>query len=353
MLMRPLRFAIFGTGFWSRFQLAAWKELDGAECVALCDKSRARAEALGARFGVPRVYDDAEELLGREELDFIDIITDVDTHGRFVRMAAARRLPAICQKPLAPTLAEAEAMVAACREAGVPLLVHENWRWQTAIRQLKRVLTEGTIGTPFRARIDFISGFPVFNNQPFLRDLEQFILTDIGTHILDVARFLFGEAGGLTCLTRRIHRDIRGEDVATVMLEMQSGATVVCNMAYAGNALEHDRFPETYVFVEAEAGSAELGPDFWIRVTTADGTHARRYPSTRYAWADPAYDVIHASIVPCHANLLGALRGEGPAETTGEDNLRTLQLVFGAYESAAQRRFLQLSESSAPRRSVG
>jgi predicted dehydrogenase len=344
---------MIGTGFWSQFQLAGWKELGGVECVALCDRSRAKAEALAARFGVPRVYDDAEALLGREELDFIDIITDVDTHGRFVRMAAARRLPAICQKPLAPTLAEAEAMVAACREAGVPLLVHENWRWQTAIRQLKRVLAEGTIGTPFRARIDFISGFPVFNNQPFLRDLEQFILTDIGTHILDVARFLFGEADGLACLTRRIHHDIRGEDVATVMLEMQSGAAVVCNMAYAGNALEHDRFPETYVFVEADAGSAELGPDFWIRVTTAEGTHARRYPSTRYAWADPAYDVIHASIVPCHANLLGALRGEGPAETTGEDNLRTLQLVFGAYESARQRRFLQLNESSVPKRSVG
>ena len=50
---------------------------------------------------------------------------------------------------------------------------------------------------------------------------------------------------------------------------MEGGAAVVCNMAYAGNALEHDRFPETYIFVEAESGSAELGPDYWVRVTTA------------------------------------------------------------------------------------
>ena len=54
--------------------------------------------------------------------------------ARFVRLAADRRLPVICQKPLAPTLEEAERMVAACREAGVPLLVHENWRWQAPIR---------------------------------------------------------------------------------------------------------------------------------------------------------------------------------------------------------------------------
>ncbi len=338
--MKRLRFAILGTGFWARFQLAAWKELDGVECVALCDRTRSKAEALAHRFGVPAVHDDPEELIRRERLDFLDVITDVDTHPRLVRMAAAARLPVICQKPLAPSLLEAEGMVAACREAGVPLLVHENWRWQSPIRQLKRVLDGGLIGKPFRARIDFMSAFPVFDNQPFLRDLKQFILTDIGTHILDVARFLFGEAEGLSCLTHRIHREIQGEDVATVLLAMKEGATVTCNMAYAGTPLEHDRFPETYLFIEGEKGSAELGPDYWVRVTTADGTLARRFPPIRHAWADPAYDLIHASIVPCHANLLAALRGEGQAETTGDDNLQTLKLVFAAYQSAAERRWI-------------
>ena len=54
----------------------------------------------------------------------------------------------------------------------------------------------------------------------------------------------------------------------------------------------------------------------------------------QYPWADPAYGVVHASIVPCNTHLLKALRGEGMAETTGEDNLKTLRLVFAAYESA-------------------
>jgi predicted dehydrogenase len=332
--MRPLRFAIFGTGFWSRFQLAGWHELEGAECVALYNRTRTKAEALAREFGVPAVYDDPEELLRREDVDFIDIITDVDTHSRFVHLAAEHRRPAICQKPLAPSLEDAECMVTTCREAGVLLLVHENWRWQTPIRQLKRVIDEGRIGTPFRARIDMISGFDVFANQPFLAELERFLLTDIGSHILDVARFLFGEASRLYCQTRRVHRNIKGEDVATVLMTMRDGMIVTCNMAYAGNALEHDRFPETYIFVEGDAGSVELGPDYWIRVTTADGTHSRRYQPPRYSWADPAYDVIHASIVSCNANLLAALRGEKAAETTGEDNLKTVELVFSSYRSA-------------------
>jgi predicted dehydrogenase len=118
------------------------------------------------------------------------------------------------------------------------------------------------------------------------------------------------------------------------MLEM-GGATVICQLGYAENFLERDRFPETFIFVEGERGSIELAPDYWLRVTTADGTHARRYPPPRYAWADPAYDLAHASIVPCNANILRALRGEAPAETVGEDNLRTARLVFAAYESAA------------------
>src|ERR1041385_6402276 len=90
---RPLRFAILGAGFWSQFQLAGWRELKGAECVAIYNRTRSKAEALAARFGVPTVYDDVDELLIRERPDFIDVITDVDTHAKFVHLAAEHRAP--------------------------------------------------------------------------------------------------------------------------------------------------------------------------------------------------------------------------------------------------------------------
>lgn len=338
---RPVRIAVFGSGFWAGFQVAGWRELTGVEIAAVSDRTRHKAESLAERFGIRAVYDDGEELLRREPVDAVDLITDVTTHPRLTLMAAAHGVPVICQKPMAGSLDEATAMVDACRAAGVPFFIHENWRWQAPIRALRHVLDGGEIGRVFRARVDFLSGFPVFRNQPFLRELDQFILTDIGSHILDVARYLFGEATALYCQTDRIHPDIRGEDVATVTMRMSGpvtvngGATVACNMAYAGNYLERERFPETYAFIEGERGSAELAPDYWVRVTTAAGTFARRHPPPRYAWADPAYDVVHASIVPCCADLLAALRGRKQAETTGEDNLRTVRLVFGAYESAA------------------
>jgi predicted dehydrogenase len=340
--MPKLRCGLIGAGFWARFQLPGWYESGGVECVAVSNRTRSRAEWLAERFGIAKVYDDAEEMLRREALDFVDVVTGVETHAHFVELAARYRLPVVCQKPMAVSLAEAERMVAVCREAGVPLYVNENWRWQTPIRALKAVLESGVIGRPFRARIDMISGFPVFANQPFLKELEEFILTDLGSHTLDTARFLFGEARNLYCTTQQVHADIRGEDCATILLTMQCGMSVVVEMAYAENHLERDRFPETAIFVEGSTGSAELALDHWIRVTTKDGTHIRRVPPPRFAWADPAYDVVHSSIVPCQANLLSALRGEGAAETTGEDNLKTVRLVFGCYESARANRVVVL-----------
>lgn len=332
--MKELRFAILGTGFWARYQLAAWREIPGARCVALYNRTPSKAQALADDLGVPSVYGDADELLRTERPDFVDIITDVGTHRTFVELAAHHRIPAICQKPLAPTLADAVAMLSACQSAGVALSVHENWRWQAPIRALREILDSGVIGSVFRARIDYCNSFPVFENQPFLKDLEQFILTDMGTHLFDVARFLFGEVDRLYAQTHRVHSDIRGEDAATVMLHQRTGATVTINLSYASR-MEQDRFPEAFMMVEGTHGSAELAPDYWLRITTRDGTTARRVPPPHYAWADPRYALVHSSMVACHADLFRALSTGGLAETHAEDNLKTLQLVFAAYQSAA------------------
>ena len=342
--MIPLRFAVIGTGFWARYQLAAWGELSGANCIAVCNRTRTKAEVLAKEFNIPAVYDDAEEMLRRERLDFVDIITDVSTHSRFVHLAAKHRVPAICQKPLATSVAEAERMLAACRDSGVPLMVHENWRWQLPLRELKGALESGVIGTVFRGQIDYCNSFPVFDNQPFLKELDQFILADMGTHILDVARFLFGEASRVYCQTHRVHPDIRGEDAATVMMQMRSGATAVCNLSYASR-LEHDRFPEAFVLIEGDQGAIELAPDFWLRVTTADGTQARRCTPPHFAWADPRYALVHSSIVACHQDLLRALQTGTPPETNAADNLETLRLVHAAYASAREQRTVDLTQN--------
>lgn len=331
--MKPLRFAVIGTGFWATYQIPAWKELDGVELVAVCNRTRSRAEEMAQKFSVPRVYDTAKELLENEDLDFVDIITDVDTHARFTIMAAEKGVDVICQKPMAPSLNEARWMVQECSNSSVKFFIHENFRWQTPIRALKKTLDSGVIGQPFKARVSFVSGFPVFDNQSFLSELEHFILTDIGSHVLDICRFLFGEARTLYCLTKRVNQKIKGEDVANVLMEMQSGLHCYTEMSYA-SILEKEAFPQTLVLIEGERGSLHLTNDFELRTTTRQGTTSEIIQPVMYNWLDPDYAVVHSSIVDCNRDLLNGLRG-GQSETTGEDNLKTVELVWKSYESAA------------------
>ncbi len=331
--MKNLRVAVVGCGFWSRFQVPAWQELSDVDCVAVCDIDQAKARQTAEAFDIQQSYSDAATMIREEQPDVLDIITSPSTHRQMVALAASTRTPVICQKPMANELGEAKAMVQLCQEAQIPFFVHENWRWQRPIRELKKILEAEKIGTPFRARLDFNTSFPVFINQPFLRELNQLILADLGTHILDVVRFLFGEAKQLVCQTRTVSPGIAGEDVATVFLEMQSGMVVICNLSFASRT-EFEKFPETFIFIEATRGSVELAKDFSVRVTDSEGTFSRRCPPPTYRWADPDYALVHSSIVECQRNLRNGLLGAGVAETTGVDNLRTLELVFSAYESA-------------------
>jgi predicted dehydrogenase len=341
--MKKLRFAVIGTGFWANYQIPAWMELEGVELVALYNRTRSKAEAMARKFGVPSVYDNVQQLLATESLDFVDIITDVDTHAPFTEMAAQKGVAVICQKPMAPKLPAAQQMVDTCRNAAVPFFIHENWRWQAPIRKLKEILDAGTIGSAFKARVSFCSGFPVFENQPFLAELDEFILTDIGSHILDVCRFLFGEADTLYCRTTAVNPSIKGEDVANVFMKMQSGLVCVAEMSYA-SILEYEPFPQTFVLVEGSRGSVHLTRDYQIRVTTRQGTEVIKAEPAVYPWADPAYALVHASIVDCNRDILQALQGHAPAETSGTDNLETVRLVHAAYASARANQLVHVSQ---------
>lgn len=335
---RQARFALIGAGFWAQFHLAAWRELGLSECVAVCDCAMDRAKRLAERHGVAVVYDDVEKLLANEDVDFVDIVTDVHSHVPIARQALEAGVAAICQKPLATTLDLALGLQELSSTREVPLLVHENWRWHRPLRRVKAILASGQLGRLVRARIDYANSFPVFDNQPALKELRRFIIVDMGTHILDVSRFLFGEASELYCQTRRMRQDIAGEDVATVMLRHENELTVTCNMSYASR-WEFDCFPQTMLAIEGEEAGLSLKANYRIEIYGRDGIcHAEDVEVPAYDWCDPRYLVAHSCLVDCQRNLLSGLTGQGTAETTIEDNIKTLELVFAAYDSAEQHR---------------
>lgn len=165
----------------------------------------------------------------------------------------------------------------------------------------------------------------------------------MGSHILDTARFLFGEVKYLCCQIATVRKNIKGEDVASIAMRMKNGLQCNVELSYASK-LENGRFPETHFLTEGENSSIELGPDFWLRITTKDGTNSTRIIPPYYKWVDPKYGVVHASIVDTNRDLLRAMQKEKNAETTREDNLKTVQLVFSAYESAKTNSVIEIND---------
>ena len=337
--MKPLRGVLVGCGFFAANHLHAWADLDGVEIAAVCDRDRGKAEAAAARFGVARAYDDAEQMLRTEKPDFVDIVTPASSHRELVELAAAQGVPAICQKPFAPDMADARAMVEACARAGVPLMVHENFRWQSPLIAVREAMGRGAIGNPTYARIQFRHAYDIYTNQPYLLTEKRLAIMDLGIHLLDLARFFLGEATRLYCRTQRINPRVAGEDSVAIVLDHAGGAVSLVDFSFA-TRLEPDPFPQTLVRIEGDKGTIELDQGYRLSVSAPGHRETSEVEPAVPRWGAKPWHVIQESVVNIQRHWIDCLRtGREPA-TSGRDNLRTLDLVFKAYESAETGRAL-------------
>ncbi|MEI9431918.1 Gfo/Idh/MocA family protein [Mesorhizobium sp. Cs1299R1N3] len=339
--MESLSGALIGCGFFAVNQMHAWRDIEGASIVAVCDRDAERLRIVGDQFDVARRYTDAAAMFAAEKLDFVDVATTVGSHRELVEMAAAHGVPVICQKPFAPTLNDARAMVEACQTAGVPLMVHENFRWQSPIQAVRAVLDSGEIGTPFFGRISFRSGYDVFSGQPYLATGKRFIIEDLGIHILDIARFLLGDVSSLTARTARINPAIAGEDVATMLMDHAGGATSVVDCSYA-TKLAVEPFPETLIELDGSDGTIRLAQGYRLTVTGKTGTKVSDVSPPLLPWASRPWHNIQESVAAIQQHWIDCLAsGQEPA-TSGADNLKTFALVEAAYAGAASRGPVQI-----------
>jgi predicted dehydrogenase len=339
--MTELKGALIGCGFFAINQMHAWQDVKGAGIVAICDRDQERLKLVGDQFGIERRYADAATMFAEGGFDFVDIATTVPSHRALVEMAASYKIPAICQKPFAETLSDAKAMVAACARAGVPLMVHENFRWQTPIQAVKTVLQSGAIGEPFWGRFSFRSGFDVFSGQPYLAEGERFIIEDLGIHTLDIARFILGDVTSLTARTRRINPKIRGEDVATILLDHENGATSIVDVSYASK-LAKEPFPETLIELDGTKGTIRLSHGYRLEVNGPDGVTVSDVSPQLLPWASRPWHNIQESVLAIQQHWIDRLADGSETSTSGADNLKTFALVEAAYQSAASGRPIEI-----------
>lgn len=342
-MTRPYRFALIGCGFFAQNHLNAWAEIPEVELVAVCDIDADKAGAAAQAFG-GRAYTDAQAMLAAEDLDFVDIATTPPTHRMMVELAAAHGLAAICQKPLAWEMADAKAMVDAMAQRGLPFMVHENFRFQQPMRQIKSLLEADAIGRPFFGRISFRTAHDVYGAQPWLIDSPRMIIIDVAVHLFDLAKCFLGTPETLYTDALRVNPRIAGEDVATILMHMKD-ATCVVDASYETRS-DHNTYPQTFVTLEGTEGTITLSADYQLQVVSRGVVTQERLVIPDHGWTSEPWNAIQDSVYSIQRHWVACLESGATTETSGQDTLELLDITLGAYASAESGRSYQVGSLS-------
>jgi D-apiose dehydrogenase len=338
---RPLKGALIGCGFVSQHHIEAWTRIPEAKLVALCDLDRDRLDSAGSRLPGARLYMDAADLFESEPaLDFVEICTRPASHRELVELAARYGVHVLCQKPAASVRPDLKAMIEASVSTGIRLMIHENWRFRPWYRAMRAEIDAGTVGRPIRLRIAHRDTRALrangYDDQPYFRTMPRLILLEMGCHLVDTARFLIGEVQTVSAAIGRFGRNSIGEDVAMLHLYFAGGCLGQLEMSWCAPAdLARSEWALNETAVEGTLATLRLLPDGCLELITPTGQRERR------PVALPADDQVYVEgYVATQRHFIEGLLNDTEHETRATDTLRTMDVVWTAYRSAAEGRTL-------------
>ena len=167
-------------------QVPAYKKA-GYRVVACCDKIEERAHSVAANFGSPLVTTNLEELLSHPKVQIVDLAVHHHQRLPLVEQIAAAGKHIFSQKPLAPSLREAERIVEICRNAGVTLMVNHQARWAPPHRALRLLVERGVLGHVYA-----VTHFHrAYQDHGWYAEREDFNIVDHGIHYIDFEPLLY------------------------------------------------------------------------------------------------------------------------------------------------------------------
>jgi predicted dehydrogenase len=343
---------------WAGHQHAdAYAKLPGVELAGIAGLERPVRTALAQRHGVERHVDEWEELLEDESLDVVSVAVPTFLHAPITLAALERGLHVLCEKPIARTVEEAEAMVDAAQSAGRVLDVAFNHRRRGDIQTLKRVIDAGRLGRIYYAKTWWMrrTGIPQMGS--WFTNLEQAgggPLLDIGIHVLDYALYLlgqpsvetvsastydllgtngFGSSPSMAKTSAGVDRfDV--EDLASAFLRLSDGGTLLVESSWAAHRQSYDEFGITLFGTEggADLRVVDMEPIGTLKLFTEEAGAAAE---TRLsASAGRGHDAVVE-------RFLEAVRNGGSAD--GRLAADLARVVDACYRSARERREVTLA----------
>lgn len=342
-----IRIGIIGCGKIAQVRhIPEYAENLDAELVAFFSPNRTRAEEQARKYG-GKVYDTAESLLADPEIDAVSICAANYAHAELTIKALEAGKHVLCEKPMATTLADCEAMVACAKKQGKFLMVGHNQRLAKAHFTAKQLIDEGLIGTIISFRTTFGHGGPETWSISPGKDVWFFdkkraamgVMADLGVHKTDLIQYLTGQRV-IRTTARLVTLDKRGEDGQPIGVDDNA----VCIYELSGGAF--GTMTASWTYYGAEDNSTVLygtkgimriydDPAHSIVVTLADGT-VQYYDVEQIQTND---NQTKSGVIDL---WIDCLKNNTPPEISGESALYAMRAVFASIESSESGKTIEI-----------
>lgn len=331
-MTRAFKVGLLGAGGVAQFHERGYREA-GVEIVAIADAHEATLARRQAEWNIPRAYDRFEALLDDPEVEAVSVCLPNALHAPATIAAARAGKHVLCEKPIAMSLSEAEAMIRECREAGVVLQVGHHLRTNPYAEKARELIARGDLGRVTFVRLRQAHDWGGQEPRASFLTLASAgggTLLDNGCHLMDLARFFAGDVREVFARAATLGYDIEVEDTSLVSLQFASGALGSVENAWTATGWEEG------FWIYGTRGALE----YTNRTGTPEMRHVfRASPGT--TWAEQDVAVYRFAGLPPHSRAVAAfveaVRGEREVVCSGEDGLEAVRLVLASYESARQR----------------
>lgn len=336
---RPARVALIGCG-WAGERHARGYLQAGATLAWALDTREERAarlrEGLGAAGAATRVGTDYRAALADPDVEAVDICLPHDLHAPVAIEAAAAGKHVLVEKPLAATLAEADAMIAAAGRAGVVLMVAENVRFDPVLLEVRDLLRAGVIGRPALVQLTR----ECYLRQSFMVDRPWFlsaraaaggIMMSGGVHDFEALRMLIGEVASVHALrARQRFTEMEGDDTSVALVRFRDGTVGTMVESFLMKSLTTAAGPEVHTLrIDGDLGNIAVGEGRRIRIFSEHPDWSRGGAPTAHELHVPEGDTFAAEI----AHFLACLRSGDEPITSGRSQRASLACVLAAYRA--------------------
>jgi len=318
--MADYRAGIIGCGGIANSHAMAWNALENVELVAAVDIDDEALATFREKHSIPKGYNDADEMLRKEQLDFVSICTPTGLHEPQTIAAAESGVKGIlCEKPMSYDLASVDRVIEACEKRGVKLAIGHQRRYMPQWLEGRRLIAEGAIGKPLFMYWGMGGG-----------------LLNIGSHAVDSFRMLMGDeevkwvVGQAGRKTDRYERGIRIEDFSVMLFVFESGTRALVELDLPDDPqrrLETDDVNPFCIGTEGQFGYVRDRLKVWTKGDTA--------------WRDVEVKGKNEAIAQAEA-LVKWVEGGPEHSCSARNNRKTIEVLMALYESMRKRDIIHL-----------